>query len=646
MNDDYPILNSIQSITDFKKLSIDDLPILAHEIRRKIPDVLVSTGGHLSSNLGIIELTLALHHAFASPKDKFIFDVGHQVYTHKLITGRNNQAFSHIRQDDGLSGFTNPQESIHDLFYSGHAGNAFSLGLGLAEANQQSTSQSHIIPILGDAAFSCGLTLEALNNIPPNLKRFIIILNDNKMSISENAGSISKILRRLINNPTASKLANKFENLLKTIPCCGQSLAKKSHNVSSSIKNLFSPVSFFEQFGLSYIGPIDGHNIKKMVSIFNAIKDLHFPIIIHTYTVKGKGLDEAQANPSKYHGVAPQFKQATTSSSESKELVPLSKKDPTFPQVFGNTIYKLAEKNSSFSVITPAMSIGSCLEDFRKYYPERFYDVGIAEGHAVTFSGGLAKQGNIKAFCIIYSTFLLRALDNIFHDVCLQNIPVIFAIDRAGLAFADGHSHQGIYDISFLRAMPNLILCQPRDGTMLQELVHNALEWNCPVAIRYPNATTNYEPLQINSSQRKIGKGEILSHGEDFLIIALGHMCSVAHELRNQLLKLGITCTIVDPIFIKPLDKNLLSTLLMTHSRIITIEEHSIKGGLAAEINEFLATYSFKPDILNFAVPDQFFAHGNKSTVLKKAGLDTQSILKKILIHFNLQTKKHYIFKQ
>lgn len=633
-HDPYFILNQISSPEDVKTLSFTDLPLLAEQMRHKIISVLKKTGGHLASNLGIIELTIALHYVFCSPKDKFIFDVGHQAYPHKLITGRNTEAFHQIRHDDGLSGFTSPAESDHDFFFSGHAGNALSLALGIAKATP--SSESHILPILGDAAFSCGLTLEALNNIHSDLSRFIVILNDNNMSISNNVGSMSKNFSRWIHHPKMGLLSRRMNDRIKKIPSFGHTLAKYGHKLSLCLKSLFCPIPIFEQFGLAYVGPVDGHNIKKLISVLHTVKHLPFPVLLHVCTTKGKGLEIAQNNPSKYHGVSANF----TTIPEDKTL-PSLLPTVTYPDVFGQTICDLGETTPNLHVVTPAMSLGSRLESFKEKFPERFIDVGIAEGHAVTFSAGIAKA-KAPVICSIYSTFLQRAIDNVLHDVCMQKLPVIFAIDRAGLAFGDGCSHHGIYDLSFLRAMPGMIICQPRSAPLFRQLLLSSITWGAPSAIRYPNiAVLHNDPLPIDiHTKRHPGLGEILSQGEDLLIIALGHMCSAALSIKMRLLSHGISATVVDPVFIKPFDNNLFSILLMTHTKVVIIEEHSIYGGLSSEFNTFLATHNFTIEILHFAIPDTFIGHGDKESLLKKVGLNEEYMTNRILTYFNFRIRK------
>lgn len=626
------LLEHILSPTDLKSFSIPELQQLASEVRDRIIQALSVTGGHLASNLGSVELTLALHHVFHAPLDKFVFDVSHQTYTHKLVTGRNNAQFDKIRCYKGLSGFAHPQESEHDHFFAGHAGTALSLALGLAKGRDIVGSREHIIPIIGDATLTCGLSLEALNNIPKDLSRFIVILNDNEMSISHNVGGIKHILSRLLSNPTTSKLAHELDTIVSKIPVYGTSLAKQGHRFAESVKNLVSSAPFFEQFGLSYIGPIDGHDLKKMTEAFAAIKDLPMPVIVHLFTKKGQGMKQAESDPITFHGVKP-FDPITC------EFHPSPSKKPTFPKVFGKHIAELGAQNPRLAVITPAMSLGSCLDPFKDRFPNRFVDVGIAEGHAVTFAGGLAKTGQVDVVCSIYSTFFQRALDNLFQDVCLQEIPVVFAVDRAGLATGDGATHHGIYEMSFLRAMPNMVICQPRNGQLLKELLSSSFSWGRPAAIRYPNITTDEgtDPLLV----RSLGKAEILAEGTDLLIVALGHQYLDALKLREHLLEKGISAMVVDPIFIKPLDTDLFGKLFLTHNRIVTLEEHSLKGGLGTEINDFLLSHDFgHVQALNFGIPEAFIEHGSYADLLNDLGLTPEKMLLRILAHFSFNTNK------
>lgn len=624
---DDQILPNISSPQELKNLPIEYLPHLAAELRQRIIEVLSINGGHLASNLGCVELTIALHRVFNSPKDKFLWDVSHQTYSHKILTGRNHQ-FSTIRQFKGLCGFSHPKESSHDHFHAGHAGTALSLALGVATSRDLMQQDDYIIPVIGDATLTCGMSLEALNNIPENLKKFIIILNDNEMSISKNVGAITQILSRILSNPTTHKLHQELDNLLAKIPSYGSTLSKQGHKITESLKNLVSPAAFFEQYGVCYIGPIDGHDIKKLIDVLEGVKESQCPVLIHVLTKKGKGMEEAMNNPVPYHGAKPFDKETG--------LFLTTKAAPaTFPKIFGNHLLSMAEKDETLVAVTPAMIAGSCLEGFIKKYPQRCLDVGIAESHAVTFSGGLAYGANVKVVTSIYSTFLQRAFDNLFHDVCLQHLPVVFAIDRAGISGPDGSTHHGIYDISFLNAMPNMVICQPRDGKVLKELLNSSFSWKRPAAIRYPNLSTeDAEPTE----NRILGKGEVLRKGKELLIIALGHMNAVALKACEQLKKMNVEATLLDPVFIKPLDEGLLAELLETHNKVVTIEEHAVNCGLGSIINNYLMTSGYNStQVLNLGIPQAFIEHGSHSDLMDEIGLSAEKISSSILQHFSFE---------
>ena len=625
------LISKIQSPQDIKDYSFDKLDALALELRQRIIEVLSINGGHLASNLGSVELTIALHKVFDSPSDKLIWDVSHQTYSHKILTGRNEQ-FPSVRKHKGLCGFSHPKESAHDHFLAGHAGTALSLALGVAKNRDLTKRDEHILPIIGDATLTCGVSLEALNNIPRDLKKFILILNDNAMSISKNVGAITHILSRLLSNPTTNKIYHELDNIVSKIPNYGSRLAKHGHKITESLKNLVSPAAFFEQFGLSYVGPIDGHDIKKLVDTFEALKDSEWPVVVHVLTNKGQGMTEAIKNPISYHGVKP-FDVGTG------KFLPTPAAKPTFPKIFGTHLLQMAENDPSIVAITPAMSAGSMIDGFMKKFPDRCIDVGIAEGHAVTYAGGIAYGKKMKVVASLYSTFLQRAFDNIFHDVCLQENPVVFAIDRAGLAGPDGSTHNGIYDISFLNAMPNMIITQPRNGLLLKELLESSFSWGRPAAIRYPNIPTDEcagEPL----TNREIGKGEVLVEGEDILLIGLGHMAYTALEVKNLLHTVGVNATVLDPIFVKPLDVELLSQLLQTHRRIVTIEEHSLISGLGSIINNFLITQGFtNVQVINLGIPETFVEQGTHAELLNELGLTPEKIFRRLVLQFNLVDK-------
>ncbi len=626
-----PLLDAIKEPQDLKGLSLQDLKKLSAEIRQHIIEVLSSTGGHLGSNLGSIELTLALHAVFNSPTDKFIWDVGHQSYTHKLITGRK-ELFPKIRQFKGLCGFTHPKESPHDHFHAGHAGAALSQALGVATTRDLIKQDEYVVPVIGDATLTCGVSLEALNNIPKDLKRFIVILNDNAMSISENVGAITHILSRLLNNPTTSKLQHDIGALIEKFPTCGAALSRQGHKLAESLKNMVSPAPFFEQYHLSYIGPVDGHDLGKLIATLDAVKHLDWPVVVHVMTKKGLGLQEALDKPNIYHGAKP-FDKITG------KFIGGAKK-PTFPKLFGNHLLKMAEKDSSIVAVTPAMSLGSCLDPMMKAFPNRCIDVGIAESHSITFAGGLAHGKKMKVVASIYSTFLQRALDNLFHDVCLQELPVVFAIDRAGIAGGDGATHNGIYDIGFLNAMPNMVITQPRDGQLLKELMESAFSWGRPTAIRYPNLPTDEGEAPVKT--RKLGRGELLAKGSDLLIVALGHMCETAMELQSRLKDYGVNASVLDPIFVKPLDTDLLCDLLTTHTKIVTIEEHSLSCGLGAILNHFLMQNGYQDvSVVNFGIPETFVEQGSHKELMNELGLSSDKILERIVLSFNYKKRTH-----
>ncbi|HEU64325.1 MAG: 1-deoxy-D-xylulose-5-phosphate synthase [Candidatus Anoxychlamydiales bacterium] len=622
------MLEKISNPKDIKNLSIEDLDILSQEIRERIIEVLSKNGGHLGSNLGAVELSMALHFVFDSPYDKFIFDVSHQSYTHKLLTGRD-KLFDTLRQFKGLCGFSHFNESIHDHFHLGHAGSAISLALGLAKNRDLLNRDEHVIPIIGDATLTNGLALEALNNIDQKTKKLIIILNDNKMSISKNVGNIKNLLSRFFSNPRSNKLYSEIETLLEKIPNIGKFLANQGKKLTQSIKNLVSPAIFFEHLNLSYIGPIDGHDIKKMIDTFEKVKNSEKPILIHVITTKGKGMEKAISNPESYHGVKP-FDITTGDF--------LSKSKLTFPKVFGSHILDMAKKDPSIVVVNPAMLKGSSLEEFNEKFPDRCIDVGIAEGHALTYAGGIALNKNLKVLVSIYSTFLQRGLDNLFQDICLQDLPVVFAIDRAGLSGPDGPTHHGIYDIGFLNAMPNMVIVQPRDANVLKELLNSVFNWKRPVAIRYPNM----EAIEVKKplKKRKIGSFDILSKGKDILIISIGHMYKTAIDIKEILKLHDLDPTILDPIFIKPLNESLFKDLLETHKTVITIEEHSIKCGFGSIFNNFIIQNNIKDiEVMNFALPDRFLTHGGYKDLIEDLKLDAKSISEKILNFLYEETK-------
>ncbi len=596
-------LDKIEHPKDIKGLSPEELPLLCQEVRTRIIDVLSSKGGHLASNIGSVEIIVALHKVFSSPEDKFIFDTSHQTYPHKILTGRNDQ-FHTIRSYQGLCGFASPDESPHDHFFAGHAGTALSLALGLASARDLQETKEYIVPVLGDAAFSCGLTLEALNNLPRHLRRFIIMLNDNDMFISESTGNINQFLRDYV-----KQNKNSLEAIL------GRLLPTKIPR---------SQISFFEHFGLKYIGAIDGHNVNELVQALEHAKTIDGPVVIHAVTKKGYGMEKATEAPTLYHGVG-------CFDVETGDLHKKASSTQTFPQIFGEYLKEMGKEDEHLVVITPAMPHGACLTPFMEAFPSRSFDVGIAEGHAVTFGAGLAYQNRTRVVVSIYATFLQRALDNLFQDVCLQEIPMILALDRGGFSPSDGSTHHGVFDIGFLKSMPNQVIVQPRNGDVLRDLMYSAFSYQKVVAIRYPNQSTPHTPA-YTPKHRPLGRGEVLRKGKDIVLIALGHLCDTAMEVASSLAKLGIEATVVDPIFVKPLDHELMFQLTLDHHHFVTIEEHAVTSGLGSVVSSFITQNGFSHVQLQMlGIPDRFIEHGDYQSLLKEVGLTPKQITEEIL---------------
>lgn len=609
-----PLLAQIACPSDIKNLSMKDKQKLCDELRERILDVLSRKGGHLGSNLGIVELSVALHAEFNSPTDLMIFDTSHQTYPHKILTGRNDR-FESIRQFRGLCGFAHPEESPHDHFYAGHAGTALSLALGAAKKRDLQKETHHVIAILGDASLTCGLTLEALNNIPSNLSNFIIILNDNQMSISESVGAMTQILNRV---PGEEKKQD------ETLTDCSSLTSSKILEDGPTAK------AFFRQFGLEYFGVVDGHNVEALIDALQECKNSSHPILLHARSVKGKGLKSAENNPTTWHGCRPFDR-------NSEKFVAAAPLKRTFPQVFGSYLCQLAETDHAIAVVSPAMLAGSSLTEFSKRFPERCMDVGIAEGHAVTYSGALSSGEKIKTVCSIYATFFQRAFDNLFQDVCLQGSPVVFGVDRAGLSGPDGTTHHGIYDLAFLCSMPGMVVCQPRNGNVLKELILSSFSYHLPTAIRYPNV-----PCDENDDlllKRQLGKGEILQEGTEVLMIALGTMCQLALDTQKILNDHNIQATILDPIFIKPLDEELISSQIGQHKLLVVIEEHSSHGGLGSAIFQLMARKGLSCNVIHLAIPDRFIEHGSISDLHRHLGFDA-SVLSEKIIRFKEKSAK------
>lgn len=615
------ILENIDDLEDFKSLPVKKLPILAKEIREFLIENISKTGGHLAPNLGVVELTMALHYVFNSPQDKIIFDVGHQCYVHKILTGRKNK-FNTLRQLNGLSGFPKTRESIHDIFNTGHSSTSISSAIGIATANKLSGKNDYTIAVIGDGALTGGLAFEGLNNAQIEDTNLIVILNDNQMSISPSVGNLANHLTKLRSNKIYRNVKKTVKSLLLMIPFLGKYIYKILDKFKDILKHTLLPRSvLFEQFGFTYFGPIDGHDVKELITILNRAKSAKKPALVHVITKKGKGYKPAEKNPDKFHGVG-KF------NIETGEI--LSKSGNSFSKCFGDELYKIAEKNDKVVAITAAMPSGTGLTNFSKRFPTRFYDVGIAESHAVTFASGLARGGYVPVFAV-YSTFLQRAYDQIIHDVALQNAHVIFAIDRAGIVGADGETHHGVFDLSFLSHIPNLTIIAPKDGTELKQMLNFAVEnINGPVAIRYPRG--NYNELLINSSPIEYGKAEILKEGSDISIIAFGKTVKTAIDVSKILEEKNISAEIINARFLKPLDSETLLNSIRKTKKFITIEDNIISGGLADAVKSLVMN---EKDINGkyFAYPDEFIKHGTSEEIEKIYKMDAQSIANDVMLN-------------
>ncbi len=615
------LLSKIESPNDLRKFSGKDLATLAQEIRNRIIKATSENGGHVGPNLGVVELTIALHLAFDSPTDKFCWDVSHQGYVHKLLTGRNDSRFDDIRKDEGLSGFLNIAESTHDSYGAGHAGTALSSALGMCVARDLQSKDNHVVAIAGDAAFTCGITLEALNNIACTTKKFILILNDNEWSIAKNVGAFSKYFNELITNPVYTRLHQEAESFLSQIPL-GKSFIKLVSKAKRDTKELLAPSSIFEKLGIRYLGPIDGHDIQGLVQFFEFAKKSTEPIVLHLLTQKGKGFPVALEEPEKWHGSGP-FDLAT-----GKSIPGDAKSPPKYQDVFGCCLAKLAQSNKNIVGITAAMPSGTGLDALQSTIPERFYDVGIAEEHAVLLAAGMATQG-LSPVCAIYSTFLQRAYDPIVHDVCLQELPVTFCLDRAGLSPNDGPTHHGLFDISYLRCIPHAIIMAPSNEDVLQDMLLTGINLKKPSFIRYPRGNGVGAKLKKQPTLLELGKAHVIQEGELVTIWALGNFVQVALEISESIFNIyGFKPTLVDPRFVKPLDEQLLQENSLTHRGIITLEDNVLAGGFGSAVLETIDLLNLDFPSKRIGWPDQFIEHGSSVTSLRKRyALDFNSIL-------------------
>ncbi|MDP3803950.1 MAG: 1-deoxy-D-xylulose-5-phosphate synthase [Candidatus Omnitrophota bacterium] len=610
------LIENIDNPRDLRKLNISELTRLAGEIREEMLRTVSKTGGHLASSLGSVELAIAVHYVFLSPKDFILWDVGHQAYAHKMLTGRF-KIFPTLRQLGGLSGFPNKEESPeYDLFTCGHSSTSISTALGLVFARDLRGEANKVVAVTGDASLAGGMSFEALNHAGHASKNIIVILNDNERSISKSVGALSKYLNRIISNPAYNKVRVDVERLVKRIPRFGFRAYRAARKLEEGLKNLLVPGMFFEEMGFRYFGPIDGHNITQMVTTFKNLMNLNEPILIHVITRKGKGYKFAEEDPASFHGTGP-FDLDTGEKAESKGA-------PTFTETFGEKIALLAAGNPKIIAITAAMLDGTGLNKFAKDFPDRFFDVGIAEEHAVSFAAGLAR-GGFKPIIAVYSTFLQRGYDQIIHDVCLQNLPVIFCLDRAGLVGEDGPTHHGVFDIAYLRNIPNLTVMAPATPAELGEMLEFALGLNGPVAIRYPKGSVRSyaeKPAPI-----KMGKAQIVRKGNDLAIIALGSMVDIALKTADTLSKHRIDATVVNARFVRPIDEELLAGLCNDTKKIVTIEESVLDGGFGSSVLEFMERAGIKGvRARRFGLPDKFIEHGKRSELFLKYNLTPDAI--------------------
>ncbi|OEH94494.1 1-deoxy-D-xylulose-5-phosphate synthase [Bacillus solimangrovi] len=617
-------VSSIQSPSDIKNLDHHELMELSQNIRTFLIENLSKTGGHLGPNLGVVELTIALHHLFDSPKDKFLWDVGHQSYVHKILTGRANQ-FNTLRQYKGLCGFPKRCESEHDVWETGHSSTSLSAAMGMAAARDIKGSNEYIIPIIGDGALTGGMALEALNHIGHEKKDMIVILNDNEMSIAPNVGALHSVLGRLRTAGKYQKMKDDLEFLLKKVPAVGGRLAQTAERVKDSLKYFLVSGIFFEELGFTYLGPVDGHNYADLFENLRYAKKVKGPVIVHTLTKKGKGYKPAETDTrGTWHGVG-------TYKIESGEQLKPADTPPAWSKVISSAVQVIAKEDKRVAAITPAMPVGSKLEEFRDEFPERFFDVGIAEQHAVTMGAGLAAQG-MKPFVAIYSTFLQRAYDQVVHDVCRQNLNVFFGIDRAGLVGADGETHQGVFDIAFLRHLPNLTLMMPKDENEAQHLVYTAIKHDDgPIAIRYPRGNGLGVEVDDEMKQIPIGSWEVLRDGNDVAILTFGTTIPMAMKAAELLEEDGISVKVVNARFIKPLDETMLTELFKLNMPILTLEEAVLQGGFGSAVLEFAYDNGYQhAQISRMGIPDRFIEHGSVKELMEEIGLTETGVVEQV----------------
>jgi 1-deoxy-D-xylulose-5-phosphate synthase len=617
------VLDQIESPFDVKKLDPEELERLCSELREEILSTVSKNGGHLASNLGVVELTVALHYVFDFSRDKVIWDVGHQSYSHKILTGRKDR-FHTLRQYEGISGFPKRDESPYDAFDSGHSGTSISSALGMAEARRLKGEEGKMIALIGDGSMTAGLSFEGLNQSGHIDQDLIVILNDNEMSISPNVGALSSYLNRLMTGQFVNRFREDIKAFLETLPRIGKSALRLAKQAEESLKGLLMPGLLFEELGMKYIGPIDGHRLDYLIETFQNVKKLRGPILIHVITKKGKGYPPAEINPAQYHSIPP-FNIETGEPKQGSIPNP-----PTYTQVFGETLCRLADEDKHLIAITAAMQSGTGLERFSKEFPDRFYDIGIAEQHAVTFAAGLALEG-MKPVVAIYSTFLQRAYDQILQDVGLQNLPVVFALDRGGIVGEDGPTHQGLFDFSYLRHIPNLVIMVPKDEEELQQMMKTAMECPSPVAFRYPRGKG--EGVKRNPVLRsiEIGKGEVLREGRDMLILAIGTTVYPSIRAAERLEASGIDAAVINTRFLKPLDGDLIGEWAEKIGKILTVEENVLQGGFGSAVLELLQERGlFSIHVKRLGIPDLFVEHGPPAVLRAKYGIDEDGIYRTV----------------
>jgi 1-deoxy-D-xylulose-5-phosphate synthase len=619
------LLPTIQCPNDVKALDTAQLPQLAQEIRDELIAVTAKNGGHIGPNLGVVELTIALHRVFNSPEDQFVFDVAHQGYVHKLLTGRGGEFFRKLRQSSGASGFLMRNESPHDSFGAGHAGTALSAALGMATARDLRGTNEHVVAVCGDAAFTCGITMEALNNVVSSTKRLIVILNDNEWSIAKNVGAISHYLNRLSTNPTYNKLHHDIEKFFTSFPR-GVEMNRVYQKWKRETKDFFVESSLFEKFGLRYLGPVDGHNLDALTKNLEFARHCDVPVLVHVLTKKGKGLDAAIDHPEKFHGASP-YNPVTGESAKPSASTP-----PNYQDVFGQALTRFAQADSSVVGITGAMPAGTGLSHLASAVPKQFFDVGIAEEHAVLFAAGMATKG-LKPVCAIYSTFLQRAYDQIIHDVALQNLPVTFCMDRAGLSPNDGPTHHGLFDLSYLRCVPNATVMQPKDEDELVDMLHTSLQLGAPAFIRYPRGAGLGVKIKTQPSTLPVGQAEVIRQGSNIMLWALGPMVQEALKIATRLEEEeNLSVGVVNARFVKPLDR----TLLLSHAAciplLVTLEDHVLPGGFGSAVLEVLQEANCPTAVERLGWPDKFIEHGSSVDVLRAAhGLSTDDMYRRVL---------------